>query len=339
MAALLRPSIGSGDSWPERRWLPMGLFGLWMAGTAVHLYCLGYVYDFNVRAELLTPAIWVLLWVGYQRRNEIAALTNPNWERALLIAPIVASLGACSPAGSKVFLALTLLGAAIYGAIFFYQREQRLALHLLLLSVAALASGVLETWRSGIFPRFTLVTCLRGALGAYLMLWVVRSRNPKLGILGALAAAGVAATADNPDAGHWGLQAGLCFLLLHSLRWCDLEHTGATTLRFIVSAVWIVHSFAWVHFGGTAWMTVSAGVFVLATYLVAKFIEGSWASMVVPIAAAVVLLSGPGNYLVNKLQSIPMGLAAVAGSFLLFGAGTAVALTRHRWHKQSGMTS
>jgi hypothetical protein len=171
------------------------------------------------------------------------------------------------------------------------------------------------------------------------MLWVVRSRNPKLGILGALAVAGVAATADNPDAGHWCLQAGLCFLLLHSLRWRDLEHTGATTLRFIVSAVWIAHSFVWMHFGGTAWMTVSTGAFVIAIFLVAKFIEGNWASMVVPIAAAVVLLSGPGNYLVSKLQSIPMGPAAVIGSFLLFGVGTVVALTRHRWHKQSAIAS
>ena len=31
---------GTGRSWPQRHWLPLGLFSLWLMGTGVHLYCL-----------------------------------------------------------------------------------------------------------------------------------------------------------------------------------------------------------------------------------------------------------------------------------------------------------
>ena len=40
-----------GESPMQRRWFPAGLFFLWLAGTGVHLYCLGYVYDFDLRRE------------------------------------------------------------------------------------------------------------------------------------------------------------------------------------------------------------------------------------------------------------------------------------------------
>jgi hypothetical protein len=50
----------AGELWPQRRWLPPGLFSLWLVGTGVHLYCLDYVYDFSLRPDLLAPAAWML---------------------------------------------------------------------------------------------------------------------------------------------------------------------------------------------------------------------------------------------------------------------------------------
>jgi hypothetical protein len=66
LALILPRAKQAGQLWPERAWIPMGLFGLWTTATAVHLYCLGYVYDFGLRGELLPPAIWVAAWVFYR---------------------------------------------------------------------------------------------------------------------------------------------------------------------------------------------------------------------------------------------------------------------------------
>ena len=335
LGALLPPSPPLGELWPQRRWLPLGLFGLWVAGTGVHLYCLGYVYDFNLRAELLAPAIWVLLWMADLRINDIVPVINPAWHRVLIVVPLVATFAAWTPAGSKVFLTLTLLNAAIYGSIFFYYRDQRIALHLLLISFAAMVSGLPENWGAGLLPGFTRATAIAEAFAAYCLLCVLASRNPKLGVLGALIVAGVVfrALGAGPNTLHWALQAGLMFLLLHSLRWFDPEYAGAKAVRFIAAIGWMAHALAWMHLGGAAWMACSAGAFVLAIYLVARVIEGKWGPAIVPMAAAVVMLSGPSDFTLGKVHFIPIGLAAVAGSFLLFGIGTVAALTRHRWHR------
>jgi hypothetical protein len=53
---------------------------------------------------------------------------------------------------------------------------------------------------------------------------------------------------------------------------------------------------------------------------------------VIALATLIVMLAGPLECGVEKTQSAPAGLLAIVGSFLLFGLGTAAALTRHHWH-------
>lgn len=72
---------------------------------------------------------------------------------------------------------------------------------------------------------------------------------------------------------------------------------------------------------------------VLAIYLAARVVRGHWNARVIPLAALLVILAGPAEIGGNKLETFPTGLLAIIGSFLLFGLGTAVALTRHRWHR------
>ena len=58
-----------------------------------------------------------------------------------------------------------------------------------------------------------------------------------------------------------------------------------------------------------------------------------WGSPVAPAAVVLAMLSGPTGSTTGSLYSVPVGLLAVIGSFLLFGLGTLAALTKHRWNR------
>lgn len=369
LALILPRPKQPGQLWPERAWIPMGLFGLWTAGTAVHLYCLGYVYDFSLRGELLAPTIWVLAWIIYARVSplcKVACLeTSPGsrpplptgegrgegegsvlksrihetdlgrLERFLLILPICATFLACWPQFNKVFFTLTLFNLAIYAATARRRRHNPLLRHLALFSLAALIAGFPENWGASLVPHFTRDKSIGIAIAGYCLLWAVRSTDPRIGILGALVSAitTLIAGGGEENAAHWAVQIGLVFLLLHSLRWRDIEHTGAMVLRIIASSLWIVHSVIWTHATGRPWMPCLLALTVLAIYLVARVLRGDWSARIIPLAASLVILAGPAELGGNKLETFPTGLLSVIGSFLLFVMGTAAALTRHRWHK------
>ena len=182
---------------------------------------------------------------------------------------------------------------------------------------------------------FDRANCLGAAAAAYCVLCAASSRNPKLGLLGALAAAVMAAalSGQNTNGMHWGVRTAMAFLLLHSLRWVDSQHAGASTLCIIAGLVWAVEAFVWPQTGGAAWMTFAVAGPVLAFYLLSRWLTGHWGSLVVPAAAVLAMLSGPTGSTTGSLYSVPAGLMAVIGSSLLFGLGTLAALTKHRWNR------
>lgn len=384
LALILPRPKQPGQLWPERARIPMGLFGLWSAGTAVHLYCLGYVYDFSLRGELLAPTIWILAWVIYarmiflspakkpaaveatanlspfpQHQAEAIALSLPagkgrgegdggvlksrihetdlgTRERFLLILPILATFIACWPESNKVFFTLTLFNLAIYAVTARRRRDNPLVRHLALFSLAALIAGFPENWGLNLVPHFTRDKSIGIATAGYCLLWAVRSTDPRIGIFGAFVSAITALVAGGGEenAAHWAVQIGLVFLLLHSLRWTDVEHTGAMVFRIIASSLWIVHSVIWTHATGRPWMPCLLALTVLAIYLVVRVLRGHWSARVIPLAASLVILAGPAEIGGNKLETFPTGLLSVIGSFFLFAIGTVTALTRHRWHKK-----
>jgi hypothetical protein len=57
-----------------------------------------------------------------------------------------------------------------------------------------------------------------------------------------------------------------------------------------------------------------------------------------PVCALAVVLSGPCCLAIDRLRSTPAGLLAVIASFLFFGLGTVVALTREFWHHHEHKT-
>jgi hypothetical protein len=333
LAHLLPPPRETGSLLAQRRWFPVGLFSLWLAGTGVHIYCLGYVYDFSLRPELLAPAIWVLLWTLRQRLTDFAADVQDGLRAALLVPPLLATLVAAPQSGHGVFLALTILNAAIFGGIYFRQRGSRLALHLALISLVSLVGGMPEDWGRSVVGEVSRAGHIGVAVAGYLLLCAALSRNPKLGIFGSLVSAIVVILVLNhrADAIHWACQTGLVVLLLHSLHWDDEGISGAHGLRNLAGSLWAAHAFLWTHLGGEAWMACAAATAVLGGYLAARIIGGQWGPRVLPIAAVLVALSGPTHFTASGLQAAPTGLLAVVGSFLLFGLGTLAAANKHRW--------
>jgi hypothetical protein len=255
---------------------------------------------------------------------------------ALFVPPLLATLVAISPVGNKVFLSLTLLNAFIY-AFACLGEHKRVALHLLLISLVALVCGFPEDWGRRIFAGFNRAECLVVASAVYGLFWAMRSRNPASGVLGGLIAGivtgGIMASANRPDVVHWALQAGLVLLLIHSLRWEDRYHSGAAALRVLASGFWVAHTIVWMHTTGVLWMACCTTAPLLAAYAVARIITGEWGPRILPIAILLVILSGPTGSGAVKLRTVPLGVLAVIGSFVLFAIGTAAALTRHRWHK------
>jgi hypothetical protein len=332
LANVLPRAHEAGHLWPQRRWLPLGVLFLWLLGTGVHCYCLGYIYDFNLRPELLAPAVWMLLWVLYLRMADFLPRLSPAWNNALWTLPLLATLLATAQPGKEVFLALTGLNVAIYGFIYVRTGRPVGVLNLLLISLVAVIAGMPEDWGRSLTGEFSRENAVFAGAAIYLLLCVALSPSPKMGFLGALVSAMVVVVLrQNPDTIHWAAQTGLAFLLAHSLRWIDSKEEGATALRWIASLAWVTHAVIWAHLGEAGWVACIIALFVIGAFLASRWLSGRWGPVVVPLAALLVLCSGPGHFAAVQLQSAPAGLLALVASFLLFGLGTLTALTKHRW--------
>jgi hypothetical protein len=340
LANLLPRAQAKGDLLPQHRWLPAGLFALWISVTGVHLYALDYVFDYYIRPDLFAPAVWVLAWTLYLR----CPRAWPRLKLALAVPAALAPFFAYSSRALTVYLALTALNLAAYGALAGFHRWNRLAPHLayasLLMLIAALPDGWLrlplgsQDWASHF--NFNSASLVTAAVALYFIFWTAWLRSAKLAIFGAgtMVALILGLIGDEPNDIYWAVQAGLVFLLLHSLRWNDAAETGASKVRVLLAAAWVLESFLWMQSGvGRFWMPFIPGAFVLVVYAVSLPGRGIWRHWVVPAAAAAVVLSGPCSALVDGVRSAPAGLLAVAGSFLFLLLGTVAALTRDVWHK------
>lgn len=332
-ASLLLVSWERGEAalWPQRRWLPLGFVLLWLTGTGVHLYCLGYVYDFDLRREMIAPAVWVLLWVAWLKaaypRTELMAA----WKHAPLALPLLGTLLATPQPGKEVFLTLTTLNAVAFGWIAWHRRTT-LAMHLALISGLALIAGMPAEWGQRLTPDFEREKFVWGSAVLYLLVLMAISRDPKAGVVGGILAAIVGGVvAHHSDAPHWAAQVGFVFVLLHSLRWAPSAEAGTTAVRWLAALAWVGHSIGWMQVPGVAWKTSALAVAVLMTCLGYRWFQARWAQWPVALAAVMVLLAAPAQLAVTQVKAAPMGLLAVVGSFMLFGLGTLAAITKHKW--------
>lgn len=329
-----RPTTDN-EAKPMRRWFPLLLFSFWLVGSAVHLYSLGYVYDFKLRREQLAPALWVLAWALQLRLSHFLTLRNRISELGLICLPLIATLPATFVFESRVCFYLHALNFLGYGILALRQHNLRSALHLVLISFAALVATFPIEFAPFLARQITPMNTVGMGMLIYALIAVVFSRNPKVSIIGALAAliVGGLARQAHPDWFYWATQAGLIYFLCHSWRWEDEKHEGAGLVRMAVAGAWVAHTYYWAQHGATFTQTIAAVGLVLATWTLRGMLLRNWKPLVVPIAAGLAALSYPAGLLMQKTGAAPAGLFYVVGSFLLFGLGTLAALTKHRWHK------
>ena len=334
---LLPRTRPAGSLLPQHRWLPLGLFSLWLAVTLTHLYGLDYIYQFDLRGELFAPLAWVLAWTLFrQLRSE-----NLPKKYALTFLPLLVPLLATSDGGEKTFSILAALNFAAYCRISFLDRRHRLARHLAYGSILLLVGGMPATWLLAIAPGLVPAQVVATGLLAYGIFWTAWLNQPKLAILGALLFGAAIFSVSQAHAGaiHWALQGGFVFLLLHSLRWPDNEHPGASGARILTGLAWISQSWLWMNADEARfWMPLMPGGLVLIVCFLCPFHRLQWEKIAVPLAALLVMLAGPGSAALAGVRTASVGLLAVIGSFLLFGVGTLAALTRQHWHKPDSET-
>jgi hypothetical protein len=322
-----------GDLLPQRRWLPLGMFALWITVTGLHLWALDYVYGYYLRPDLFAPVGWVLAWMVFLRvPAKPAAL-----KYALMFPAIVTPFLADTPGREKTYLALMALNVVAFGAMRFLRGGNRFAGHLAYASALLLVAGLPESWIQLVIHGATAAGCAAAGLGTYLIIWIVWLRNPKLAVLGAILFGTAVALAfhNHSNVVNWALQGGLVFFLLHSLRWNDAEHAGAGVARNFTGIVWTIQSFVWMSCEGARfWMPFIPGALVLALYGVLLLRGGTWRLVIIPVSALAVVLSGPCCLAIEHMRSMPTGLLAVVASFLFLGLGTLAALTREFWHHQ-----
>jgi len=316
----------------QRRWFSHALFSFWLTGTAVHLYCLGYVYDFDLSRQLVVPALWVLAWTLFRKLPDFASA--PALRAGAMALPLPMALAAADTTGSHVFAVLTLANVVGFAWIALRERDNRFALSLCLISLAAVVAGAPADWLMPKFAGFDRAKLIALAAAAYCVLCCILSRNPKAGLFGAVATAcGVGYLLESTSGGGWwAVQSGFAFFLLHGLRWRDYEHPGAAGARIFMACAWVIHSFFWARHGVGALDSLILPALILTACAAARLVSGCWVSLVLPIAALVSAMCAPLDFAAAKVQSAPTGLLAITGSFLLLGIGALAALTKHRWH-------
>lgn len=328
-----------GNLLPETPWVPMGFFLLWLLGSAVHLYCLSYVYNFDWEFLFAVPLLWVALWSIHGRHSDFLSCPMPAVANALLLPQAAVPFLALTSKGNPVFLVLVGLNIIIYAALFYRNRSNRTAFHLFGVSLVSLPAGLLKPVEPHLPAGLDVDKWLILATAVYVLYWVMRSRNAAMGLLGAwIVAIATLLLAKNTEVAiHPAVQLAMALLLLHSMRWDNREPRAEPVLRCMAATVWLWHTLFLANAGRPHAMLVvyGAGGFVLAGAVWCRYIRGNWKPVLVPIAAAAVLLTQPTSILVIKTQSAPSGLLALMGSFLLFGLGTVAALTKARWHAPS----
>jgi uncharacterized protein YhhL (DUF1145 family) len=331
----------TGNLLPQNRWLPTGLLSLWLLVSGVHVYSLNYVYDLEFKWIFVVPLLWVGAWTGYLRHAQFLGAPAPLLSRLLLISPVAIPFFALAPSSKYVFLTLTLLNLGFECALIWHNRDLRIAAHLLGVSLVGLLAGLTLVFAEPLRGRLAPLDVLVLAAMAYGLYRVIRSRDPRWAILGAILTAWAVATGTDLAGGHellgirLAVQSALVFLLLHSLRWDDGKYAGAMILRGLACGAWVLHSLNLVHGGGgsAAALVYTAGGVVLAVSVCMKLYRGTWRPALLPLAAVVVLLGQPGDFAAVRLHTTPAGFVAMMGSLLLFALGTLAALTKSRWNR------
>lgn len=320
---LPRPAHHGGLN-PERSWLPLFIYGLWLAGSGVHAASVAYLGKGSVLTPaLFAPLVVILAWTFWNRLRDFTPEPSLDAQRVCLgLATLAPLLAVAEPA---VLMPLTLANLAALTVLRCFRTDalRRFAGQLALGCLVVALVGVPGEWIQRLNPGWGRLEFLAAALGVLAVLASWWSRQPVVGVCGGLALVlGTFRVADEvPRLLVW--QAGLMLMLVHSLRWEDASPL-ARRLRRSVALVWLLSAFTPVNDRWAA-APLLQGLAMLVVWAAAWWLTRRPRSWIIPLAGAGVSLSQPLSW--TAAHGSP-GLLAVAASFLLFGAGTCLAWRR-----------
>jgi hypothetical protein len=188
--AILLPSatIGGTAAFFSRKSFPLMALTLWVAGTAAHLYCIGYVYGLAWDASVLAPTLWMGAWIFWARRSDLDFVPEKLQSAAnglLFAGPLAIALLAAWNGDWKRCCVLAGLNGVVYGALAMKRRGWR-ALHLCLISILVALAAVPHYWLRPVKIHYEHTNALGVSVLIYVVLLAICSRRPRWGILGGL---------------------------------------------------------------------------------------------------------------------------------------------------------
>lgn len=247
-ANLLPPPPRYGGRAPERSWLPILIYGLWVARTGVHAWSLGYVCRQSFTGTLLIPTGWAIAWTLFARAHDFASTPSLRFRAVVLTLTFLVPWFSLEQ--PSVVAALLGLNLFLYAAFVSRSGEpiQSIARELSIASVVGLAVLVPTEWLQPLlFPlHLTRTHWILSLLGAQLIQCCWRLPYPAIGLSSAmLLGIGIASSAPVAFSGNLALQSAFAWLLVHSLRWnstSGCEPNSGNGLRYSAAAAWIAHA-------------------------------------------------------------------------------------------------
>jgi len=332
LSLLIPAQPKAGEQTVARERISFLFYFFWSAGTAAHLWCMGYVAAREFQFYLLTPMLWVGCWIAFARAERFTRTLPPFLKPTLATAPVAVILLAATAAQSALFFCLSVLNCLV-AICALKNRPERAWLTIVsaAMAIAGFPLDAVPAW----FPPLDRAKCIELAIGALILAGSIRSPGLIAGLCGAFVA-GLYPQILWPDlSGHLSVQLGLIFLLLRSLR-----STEQQNLRITTAAAWVVHAFFWNYTGepGAASTVPVGAAVVLLSYGIAVYLMQTPKPGIIITAAVLVLSSSPLIRLLHWILQAPMGIIALLASFALLGLGTGFALLRKKLLTSTGVT-
>ena len=330
---LPRPARYGGLN-PERHWLPLFIYTLWIAGTGTHIWGLGYICKLEFHPYLLGPTAFIAAWTLWHRIGDCVPNPVPRWEIATVGLTFISPLTAF--ADSILFELLVALNFIAYAILFFRSggARQRLLRELMVASGALLMLGLPEELGKLVLPAFSRTHAVILAVASFICISALRWLRVHLGLAGACAAMVIAIVLWPGAPLHLFVETAVIFLLAHSLGWRN-ESASASFVRGAAGAIWITDAAAWMHHA--RWPTdvaiVAIALGMLAAWFLLWWITSRRRDWMIFISSSAVTLVAPIDWLVLEGSH---GLLALAASLALFAIGFSVAWTRHLWERTNG---
>jgi len=330
-ANLLPRPTRYGGSNPERHWLPLFNYALWVTATGAHLWSLSHISGLPFQLEWLGPAALVAAWTMYGRLEDCLIMPGLNWRRIILAIAFAAPL--ISYSDPHLFELLVMANALGFGAMLMHGcKIPAFARELIILSVPLLALGLSQEAGRILMPYFTRASGLAVSLSTLLVIYGMRWFRPSTGCAGAVGITILVAFVWPGASPHAYLQTTVLFLLTQSLAWRP-QAGGGAFIRLAAALAWVLNAVNWLHdyprWQPAAGVTFSA-LLLLTAWLAIWYASKERPPIIVASSAVAVSLCAPTGWLWKTGSA---GAVALAASLLLFGFGFAVAWSRHHWER------